>query len=191
AEYFDEQDGSIHAAAEDVNVVALIIECGGLRGDDLQVGVDAADVAVVEDALGLLSRRGGGALLRSLLLKDAQGYEVVFHLLEGSEDGLLVVGGVAIEECDGLFLDATATAALEEGFADEGAKGIDNAGGIEERCDGSAFEAGSGVEVERGVKGGLCDADGLVAFGGAALCGGNVWTALEQRGWDAGRDDGR
>ena len=49
AERFDEQDGGVHATAQDVDVVALVVECGGLRGDDLQIGVDAADVAVVED----------------------------------------------------------------------------------------------------------------------------------------------
>ena len=97
AEGFDEQDGGVHAAAQDVDVVALVVECGGLRGDDLQIGVDAADVAVVEDALGLLRGCGGGRCCCGLLLEDAEGDEVVFDLLEGGEDGLPVVGGVAIE----------------------------------------------------------------------------------------------
>jgi hypothetical protein len=52
AEHFDEQDGCVHAAAQNVDVVARVVECGRLLGDDLQVGVDAADVEVVEDALG-------------------------------------------------------------------------------------------------------------------------------------------
>jgi hypothetical protein len=42
AESFDEEDAGVHAAAEDVDVIALVVERGGLGGDDLQIVVDAA-----------------------------------------------------------------------------------------------------------------------------------------------------
>ncbi len=73
AEGFDEQYAGVHLAAHNVDVVALVGECGGLGGDDLEVGVDAADVAVVEDLLGGLSGFGGLALVLGLVLQDAQG----------------------------------------------------------------------------------------------------------------------
>ncbi len=64
----------------------------GLGGDDLQVGVHAAHVTVVEDPLRFLGARPWPAAVAGFLLQDAQGDEVVLHLLVGGEDGLAVVG---------------------------------------------------------------------------------------------------
>ncbi len=122
AEGFDEEDGGVHAAAHDVDVVALVGEGGVLRGDDLEVGVDAADVAVVEDLLGALGGYGGFVLLLGLLGEDAEGGEVVFDLLEGGEDGLAVVGGGLLEAGDGLGGLAAAEAVIEEVVVERGAE---------------------------------------------------------------------
>ena len=86
AEGFDEQDAGVHLAAHDVDVVALVDERGGLRGDDLKVGVDAADVAVVEDLLRDSARTAvAWRWCAASWLEDAESGEVVFDLLEGGE----------------------------------------------------------------------------------------------------------
>ncbi len=146
AEDLDEEDAGVHAAAQDVDVVALVVERGGLGGDDLQVGVDAAYVAVVEDAFGLYGGGGGLALLLLLVGEDAESDEVVFDLLVGGEDGLAIVGGGAVVVGAGLFGEAAAAAAVEEGFADGGAERVDEAGGFEERGEAGALLAGGCAE---------------------------------------------
>ena len=67
AEHFDQQHAGIHATTEDIDVVALVVEGSGLSGDDLQVRVDATDIAVIEDALGFLCGGGGLPLLLLIL----------------------------------------------------------------------------------------------------------------------------
>ena len=51
----------------------------------LEVGVDAADVAIVEDFLRTLGGDCGLVLLLGFLCKDAQGGKVIFNLLKGGE----------------------------------------------------------------------------------------------------------
>ena len=63
AQRLDEQHAGVHPPPHDVDVVALVVEGGVLRGDDLQIGVDAADIAVVEDLLRALRGAGRLALL--------------------------------------------------------------------------------------------------------------------------------
>jgi len=118
-----------------------------LGGDDLKVVVDAADVAVVVDALGLFGGGGGLALLVGFGGEDAEGDEVVFDLLVGGEDGLAVGGGGAVEAGEGLLGDAAAAAGVEEGLAECRAEGVDEAGFVEERGDGGGLEADGGGEV--------------------------------------------
>ena len=76
---------------------------------------------------------GGLALLLGFVGEDAEGDEVVLDLLVGGEDGLAVVGGGAVVAGEGLFGEAAAAAAVEEGFAERGAEGVDEAGRVEER----------------------------------------------------------
>src|SRR3989442_14931481 len=48
-ERFHQQDAGVHAASEDVDLVALVREGHGLRGDDLQVVVHTTPIAVGEE----------------------------------------------------------------------------------------------------------------------------------------------
>ena len=191
AENLDKEDAGVHATAQDVDVVALICERGGLGGDDLQVGIDATDVAVVEDAFGLDCGGCGLALLLLLMREDAKGDEVVFDLLVGGEDGLAIVGGGAVVVGEGLLGDSASTAAIEEGFADGRAKCVNEAGFLEERGEAGALLAGRCANVERGEVGGASDANLLVGGGGAAFGGGDVRTSFEELRGKAGRDDRR
>jgi len=46
AEGFDQKDAGVHPAAHDVDCGAIVGESGALGGDDLQIGDEAAGVAV-------------------------------------------------------------------------------------------------------------------------------------------------
>ena len=63
AEGLDEQDGGIHPPAFNVDIVSLVCQRGLLRGHDLQVGIQPAHVAVVEDLLRTFCRDGRLMLL--------------------------------------------------------------------------------------------------------------------------------
>src|SRR5437016_7719561 len=63
SERLHQEHAGIHATAEDIDLVALVREGHGLGGDDLQVVVDAAPVAVREELERLLRRLHGAPLL--------------------------------------------------------------------------------------------------------------------------------
>src|SRR5262249_59323134 len=90
SERLHQEHAGVHATAEDIDLVALVREGHGLGGDDLQVVVDPAPVAVREELERLLRRLHGAPLLLGLLLEDAESRQVVFDLLEGRERGLAV-----------------------------------------------------------------------------------------------------
>src|SRR5665213_1954774 len=140
AEHLDEQNARVHAAAQNVDVVALVVECGGLCGDDLEIGVDSTYITVVEDGLGFLCGGRRLALLVLFVGEDAECDEVVLDLLIGGEDGLAIAGGGAVVVGDGLLGETSAATTIEEGFTECGAERIDEAGRIEERGDGLALE---------------------------------------------------
>jgi hypothetical protein len=186
AECHDEGDGGVHATAQDIDIVALVDEGRVLGGDDLEVGVDAADVAVVEDALGLKRGGGCGVLLGGLVSEDVEGDQVVLDLLEGSEDGLLVSGGVAIKESEGFGLDALAAATIEDGEGEARAERIDGAGGREDgRNSGGGGVAERTGEQDGGIERSLGDADSFIAFVDAAFGGSDIGAALEEFGGGA------
>src|SRR3989441_11117270 len=72
-----QQHAGVHAAAEDVDLVALVREGHGLGGGDLQVVVDPAPVAVREELERLLGRLDCAPLLLGLLLEDTESGQVV------------------------------------------------------------------------------------------------------------------
>ena len=69
----------------------------------LEVGVDAAFVAVGEELEGFLGGGGGLGLLLILVVEDAEGGEIVFDFLEGGESGLAIGGYGAVVICEGGF----------------------------------------------------------------------------------------
>src|SRR3989442_11776868 len=92
SERLHQQHAGVHATAEDVDLVALVREGHGLGGDDLQVVVDPAPVAVREELERLLGRLDCAPLLLGLLLEDTESGQVVLDLLEGRQRGLAVDG---------------------------------------------------------------------------------------------------
>ena len=135
-------------------------------------------------------------LLRLTLLllfagEDAEGDEVVFDLLIGGEDGLAIEGGGVVIAGASLLGETASATSIEEGFTEGRAERIDQAGLVEERGDGFALEARGSAEIERGEVGSARDADLLVGGGGAALCGSDVGTSLEELRGEAGRKCGR
>ena len=67
-------------------------ERGGLRGRDGRIGHRAGLVLVQRGAHGLVGRLHGLILHRVLRLQNAQRRELILDLLEGTENGLAVVG---------------------------------------------------------------------------------------------------
>lgn len=87
-----QQHARVHAATEDIDLVALVRKGHGLRRDYLEVVVHAAPVAVGEEGERLLRRLHGTPLLLGLLREDAQSSQVLLDLLERGERGLTVAG---------------------------------------------------------------------------------------------------
>ena len=179
AEHFDQQHAGAHATAQDIDVVALVIECGGLSGDDLQIRIDATDITIIEDELGFLRGSGGLALLLLFVGKDAECDEIVLDLLVGVKDRLPIVGCGAVVIGERLLGETAPPTAIEERFAEGRAQCIDEARLVEERGDGCALEARSCAEIQRRKVGGAGDANLFVGCCGAALGGGDVGTTLE------------
>ena len=182
---------AFHLAALDGYLVAFVLERGGLGGDDLQIGVDAANVAIVEDLYCGLGSDGGVMLLLRFQDEGVEDSEVVFDLLEGGEGGLAVVGCLFVVAGDGLLRDCAAAAGIEEGLRERRADTPDVVRAVDEGGDRGALEAGEGREVECGEVGGAGDADALVGLVDAALGGGDVGTALEKLRWQADRNGWR
>ena len=74
-----------------------------LRGDDVEVRIDAEPVAIHLQREGLLGRRHRILLLPPLLREDPQGGEVVLHLLERCQHRLPVACDLELVIRQGLF----------------------------------------------------------------------------------------
>ena len=85
-----------------------------MRGEDLNVVGDAAFVAVQREIDGALGCRDGDLFGGLFLIEDAQCGEIVFDLLEGSEDALAVVGNGGGVVGAGLFCSGAACASVPE-----------------------------------------------------------------------------
>ena len=75
-----------------VDLVAFVGEGCRLSGDDLKIGIDAAFLAIGEELEGFLRRDHCALLLLRFLLEDAQGGEIILHLLKCIEGGLAIAG---------------------------------------------------------------------------------------------------
>ena len=89
---FDELDSCDHLLFAKAYCRLLVAQQSGLSGDHVEVRVDSGSVA--SRGFAKASSRGldRGILLLNDLRKDAQGREIVLHLLEGGERCLAVSG---------------------------------------------------------------------------------------------------
>ena len=191
AERLDQKNAGIHLAAHDVDIVALVVQRGRLRGHDLQVRVEAADVSVVEDLLCRLCRQRGLMLVFGLLLENTQRNQVVFHLLKRGQRRLPVVGDGLIVAGVGLLGDRRSAACVEDRLRQRRADRPQQTGRVEQVCEGRCFDPDRSVQRDCRIERGACDADAVVRLGDAPLGGGDVGTALQKFGGQARRNDRR
>ena len=95
---------------------ALILEQGGFGGDDVEVGVDAGLVACGGDVEKALGGGDRGSLPLDLLRQHTHAREVVFNLLKGGQDSLLIDGDISVELRVVLTQGGVAEAAIKKGF---------------------------------------------------------------------------
>ena len=109
-----------------------LVKRGGLRGNDLQVGVEAADVAVVEYLLRRLRRQRGLVLIFGLLLENAKRDQVVFDLLKRGQRRLAVVRDGLVVAGVGLLGDGGSAACIEDRLRQRRAERPDETGRVEQ-----------------------------------------------------------
>src|SRR5207244_130977 len=85
-----QQHAGAESAPQNIDLISLVRERDGLRGDDLEVVVHPSSVAIREQLERFLGRLYRPPLLLGLLLGDAERRQVVLHLLERGQGGLLV-----------------------------------------------------------------------------------------------------
>ncbi len=98
------------------DVGLLVAQQGNLGGDDVEVAVDAQSVAFDGEFQVALRGFDGDFLLRVFGVQNSQGGDVVFHLLEGRQDGLPVGGGVGAIAGPGLLGNGVAFASVKHNF---------------------------------------------------------------------------
>ncbi len=92
AERFDQQDTRRHAAGENIHRRLFILQSERLSRDHLQISGNSLLVLIGGNRQRLLRIRHGRIFGGGFLFEDAQSREIIFHLLEGSQDRLPVVG---------------------------------------------------------------------------------------------------
>src|SRR2546426_6796750 len=182
AERLHQQHAGVHAATEDVDLVALVREGHGLRGDDLEIVVDSAPVAVGEELERLLGRLHCPPLLLRLLLEDAESGQVVLDLLEGGERGLTVAGHGRIVGGEHGVGRGAAAPAVENRLCDRCPHRPQEARCVQDVPERASLESDRGVQHQRRIVRGLGDADLLVGLGDPALGGCDVRAPLQQLG---------
>src|ERR1043166_1694598 len=116
AQGFDQLDRSDQLLCSQVYRRALIVQQGSLRGDDVQVAVDAETVAVVGEREIALRRFYGGILFLKFLRAEAERGQAVFDFLKTCEHGLAIVRDGALVACPRLFGHGFAFASVENRF---------------------------------------------------------------------------
>ena len=81
---------------------ALVLDQRGLGGQHFKIAGDAAFVALVGEIEGVLRGVDGVLLDAGFLFQDAQAGELVFHVVEGLEDGVPVGRGLGLVAVAGL-----------------------------------------------------------------------------------------
>src|SRR5258707_4311874 len=191
AQRLDEKNAGIHLSAHDVDIIALIVQRGGLSRHDLQIRVEAADVPVVEYLLCRLRRQRGLMLVFGLLLENTQRDQVVFLLLKRRERCLTVIRDGLIVASVGLLGYGGSAACIENRLRQRGAERPDETRGIEQVRKGGRFKANRSIERDSWIEGGARDADTIVRLGDATLCCGDVGASLQEFGGQTGRNDRR
>src|SRR5262245_66427724 len=82
AECLDQEHAGVHTAAQYIDIVAFVGQRSRFSSDHLQVCIDTADVTIGEELEGFFARHHSTLLLLCFLLEDAQGGEIVLHLLK-------------------------------------------------------------------------------------------------------------
>ena len=116
AESLDQQYAGFEPSLCDFNVIALILQKGGLPGNDLEIGVDATLVARIEEVERLLRRSGSVVLLLCFDLEVVQRVQVVLNLLERGQCGLAVGGHGAIVLREGDVGGGAPATVIKESF---------------------------------------------------------------------------
>jgi len=98
----------------------LVAEQRGLRGNHVEIRIDAEAVAVCGEVQTSLRGLDGGVLLLDFLGKNAQGSKVVLNLLEGNQDGLAIVGNGLIVLRAELFDGSATESTIVDGFRGRG-----------------------------------------------------------------------
>src|SRR5882762_9675835 len=81
----DQKHARVQPAPQDINGVSLIGELDRLRGDDLEVRVDATFVTICKKLKRFLRRCDSLLLLLRFVFENTQGGDIVFDFLERCE----------------------------------------------------------------------------------------------------------
>ena len=92
AECLDQEHAGIHTAPQDIDIVAFVGQRSRLCSDDLKVSIDTTYVTIGEELQGFFGRNHRALLLLRFLLEDAQGGEIVLHLLKCIKAGFPIAG---------------------------------------------------------------------------------------------------
>src|SRR5208283_3418791 len=112
AQGFDQKDGGVHPAGQEIDRGPLVAQSGALRGDDFEISHQSALVAVRGKRQGEFSGLNGLTLLLALLIENVQSRQVVLHLLEGGEDVLAISSYILIVRRPGLVGEGAAAAGI-------------------------------------------------------------------------------
>ena len=114
AKRLDEQHARVQPAPQDVNIVALIVQRRCLPGDDLEIGIDTALVADIEQIERLL-RAGRGCMLPGRFrLEQAHRGKAVLDLLKSSQGRLAIVRDCLVIRIRGAAQHRAATTGIEQ-----------------------------------------------------------------------------
>src|SRR5215510_13068172 len=113
AECLDQQHAGIYTSSQDVDIVAFVGQSSCLSSDHLKISIDTADVTIGEELERFFCRNHCPLLLLCFLLKDAQGGEIVLHLLKCIESGFAIAGDRRVIVCQRSLGGSTASSGVE------------------------------------------------------------------------------
>ena len=116
AEGADQAYARNELARLNVDSGALVLEQRGFGRQHFKIAGDAAFVALIGDFVRVLCRVDGPLLDGRFLLQNPQAGELIFHIIEGGEDGGFVGGSLGLVAVASLIGKSAALAGVEKEF---------------------------------------------------------------------------
>src|SRR5882762_9927362 len=155
AERLDQEDGTGHPAAENIDRGHFVSEGRTLCCGHFQITGYAASIASEGQLQVFLGSEDRTLLRVCFLLENAKCCQVVFDLLEASQDGFAVVGDGLVVGSDGLIRVGAATTRVKNGRNCRRANRPEDARAGQERGDHTAFETPCSAQTDIRIISGL------------------------------------